>query len=565
MKYLNVPIICAAVAFGLLGSAKGLDESLIATVDDLPSFIKDYQLHASDLSAAERANRLSNITSMLHLGSLPGGLIAFFSSHFIGPLWTMRQLCTLWIIGMVVFLTSAGNLKQCIAGRFVMGLGVGQAGVVGPIYLAEVAPISSRGLLVGAYASSEYIGVLIGYFAGYGASLHISNHTSAQWVLPESSQLIMAIVLLVFSIGCVESPRYSVYSGHTSHATQSLAKLWGLSPENPRVVEGVKYLEDEMATKFSTSKSAWSWLEPWKLLFGQTANIYRLYQWSGTNAITTYAPKFFDLLNVTGKSETLLKTAIFGVVKLVTAITSALFFIDRIGRKRTLLFGIILQLLALLYVSIFITAWDAQGEPQSGNALRAAIGAVAAIYVTGIGYAFGWNSIQYLINAEILPSPVRTLGTSLLMCIHYANKFALVKVLPSMMLVDALQPIGTFWFFFAVALIGLVWGILWLPETSRRSLEETSETIPKVTSVSIVFQGCHWLVCIKLVVGYFEQTEGRGLAGQGSSLKTTSSWAICASNPSLSPKIDGLSSGGENFGISDEYLDTVELSLCYIY
>ncbi|KAJ5094022.1 quinate permease [Penicillium angulare] len=486
MKYLNVPIICAAVAFGLLGSAKGLDESLIATVDDLPSFIKDFQLHASDLNAAERANRLSNITSMLHLGSLPGGLIAFFSSHFIGPLWTMRQLCTLWIIGMVVFLTSAGNLKQCIAGRFVMGLGVGQAGVIGPIYLAEVAPISYRGLLVGVYASSEYIGVLIGYFAGYGASLHISNNTSTQWILPESSQLIMAAFLLVFSLGCVESPRYSVYSGHIAHATQSLAKLWGLSPDNPQVVEGVKYLEDEMATKLSTNKSTWSWIEPWKLLFGQTANIYRLLflisaqllsQWSGTNAITTYAPKFFDLLNVTGKSESLLKTAIFGVVKLVAAVTSALFFIDRIGRKRTLLFGIILQLLALLYVSIFITVWDAQGEPQSSNALRAAMGAVAAIYVTGIGYAFGWNSIQYLINAEILPSPVRTLGTSLLMCIHYANKFALVKALPSMMLEDALKPSGTFWFFFAVALIGLVWGILWLPETSRRSLEETSETI----------------------------------------------------------------------------------------
>lgn len=106
----------------------------------------------------------------------------------------------------------------------------------------------------------------------------------------------MAAFLLVFSLGCVESPRYSVYSGHIAHATQSLAKLWGLSPDNPQVVEGVKYLEDEMATKLSTNKSTWSWIEPWKLLFGQTANIYRLLflisaqllsQWSGTNAITS--------------------------------------------------------------------------------------------------------------------------------------------------------------------------------------------------------------------------------------------------------------------------------------
>lgn len=129
-----------------------------------------------------------------------------------------------------------------------------------------------------------------------------------------------------------------------------------------------------------------------------------------------------------GHPEKLLKTAIFGVVKLVSAIVSAMFFIDRIGRKKTLLSGILLQLLALLYVAIFITASDAQGDPHSENAYNAAIAAVGAIYLTGVGYAFGWNSIQYLINAEILPSSVRTLGTSLLMCIHYANKFALVKV-----------------------------------------------------------------------------------------------------------------------------------------
>jgi MFS family permease len=134
------------------------------------------------------------------------------------------------------------------------------------------------------------------------------------------------------------------------------------------------------------------------------------------------------LLNVEGASQNVLKTAIFGIVKLLAAVISAFLFIDRIGRKRTLLTGVTLQLLALFYVAIFITIWDDQGDPQSTDAYRAAIGAIISIYVTGIGYSLGWNSIQYLINAEILPTPVRTLGVSLLMCIHYANRFALIKV-----------------------------------------------------------------------------------------------------------------------------------------
>ncbi|KAJ5936759.1 quinate permease [Penicillium verhagenii] len=485
-KLLNIHILCAAVAFGLLGSAKGLDESLIATVVDLRSFIKEYQLHAAYLNADERASRLSDITSMVHLGSIPGAFIAFFSSHWIGPLWTMRQLCLLWIVGTVIFITSAGNMRQLIAGRFIMGLGIGQAGIVGPIYLAEIAPSASRGLLVGIYASSEYIGVLIGYFAGYGASLHISGGSSSQWILPESSQLMTAGVLLVCSLGCVESPKYSVSCGRTTAALQSLARLWGLPVDDPSIVREFGVLQNEHATKSSAGESGLSIIQQLKALSGGRANLYRmlflvcaqiLSQWSGTNAITTYAPKFFALVNVSGNSEKLLKTAIFGVVKLVSAIISALFFIDRIGRKKTLVSGIFLQLLALLYVAIFITAWDGLGDPDSGNASRAADGAVAAIYLTGVGYAFGWNSIQYLINAEMLPSPVRTLGTSFLMSFHYANKFALVKALPNMMLKDALQPKGTFWFFFAIALVGFVWGIVWLPETSRKNLEETSELL----------------------------------------------------------------------------------------
>lgn len=162
MSHVTRYLICAAVGFGLLGSAKGLDEALNATTVNLPSFIGDFQLDNNHLSAADKANRLSNITSMVQLGSLPGALLAFFSSDWIGPLWTMRQICLLWVTGVLVTITSNGNLDQLLAGRFLAGMGIGQASIVGPIYLAEVAPSSYRGLLVCIYGTSEYVGVVIG-------------------------------------------------------------------------------------------------------------------------------------------------------------------------------------------------------------------------------------------------------------------------------------------------------------------------------------------------------------------------------------------------------------------
>ncbi|PYH52729.1 FAD binding domain family protein [Aspergillus niger] len=120
--------------------------------------------------------------------------------------------------------------------------------------------------------------------------------------------------------------------------------------------------------------------------------------------------------------------------------------------------GIILQLLALLYVAISLIVTSSLGsDAHSEDVHRTAIAAIASIYVTGVWYAFGWNSIQYLIHAEMLPSSVRTLGTSILMCIHYANRFALItKAVPTMTLADALQSKETFWFFFVVAFLGFL-------------------------------------------------------------------------------------------------------------
>lgn len=139
----------------------GLDEGLISTTVAQNSFIDEFGLQAKNLDASQQANQLSNITSMVHIGSIPGALIAFLLCERMGMLWSMRQLCTLWMAGAIVVITASG-LGQIYAGRFIMGLGIGQAGVVAPTYLAEIAPRSARGMLVSVFGMSEYIGIMIG-------------------------------------------------------------------------------------------------------------------------------------------------------------------------------------------------------------------------------------------------------------------------------------------------------------------------------------------------------------------------------------------------------------------
>jgi len=146
-----------------MGAARGLDEGLIGTSASQKSFIAKFGLKNPDLSEAQQADLLSNITSMVQMGSILGALIAFYLTDKIGRLWATRELCFLWVLGVAIFLASApsGNIGMVYAGRFIAGVGIGQTTVVAPTYLAETAPRSIRGLCVGAFSGAVYLGIML--------------------------------------------------------------------------------------------------------------------------------------------------------------------------------------------------------------------------------------------------------------------------------------------------------------------------------------------------------------------------------------------------------------------
>jgi MFS family permease len=109
---------------------------------------------------------------------------AFLVCDRIGRLWATRQLCLLWILGIAIFMGANGNLGAIYAGRFVAGLGVGQTTVVGPVYLAEIAPASVRGLCTCIFTGFVYLGIVLAYFANYGCSVNLGESTIARWVSP---------------------------------------------------------------------------------------------------------------------------------------------------------------------------------------------------------------------------------------------------------------------------------------------------------------------------------------------------------------------------------------------
>jgi sugar porter (SP) family MFS transporter len=379
-----------------------------------------------------------------------------------------------------------GNLGAIYAGRFIAGLGVGQTAVVGPIYIAEVAPTAIRGVCTCFFTGAVYIGIVLAYFTNYGAHLNIDEHSHNQWLVPTSLHLLFAGLGMILSFFQYESPRFLVKQGKSDKAAHALAKLRKQDPDSDYIVGQIAAIQAALDHELEATQGV-GWLGKVKELFLDKSNLYRLYlatmvqvfaQWSGAGSITLYAPDLFKLIGVTGQNEGLLVTAVFGVVKLVAAISCALFLVDVIGRKRALVIGVTLQGLSMVYVAGFLTAFPKLGVDDSyvlpDGHLGVSRGAIAMIYISGIGWALGWNSIQYLLTAELFPLRIRALATSWSMSLHFASQYGNSRAVPNMLLPTSdggISPKGTFWCFAAVTILGGLWVWISIPETSGRSLE----------------------------------------------------------------------------------------------
>lgn len=477
----NATLYLSVMVFCILGAARGLDEGNIGSNISLPSFRERFGFNDPNKSENDLANLKSNIASMVQLGCVGGALLAVFTVDRLGRVNALRQVCVLWAVGVIIQLTSA-QVGQLYAGRIIEGLAIGQTTTIGPTYLAEVAPKLIRGLCGCIFAGAVYLGVMLLCFANYGTALHISDSSQKQWIIPTSLKIIFAGGILIMTfLFCVESPRWLMKVGKEDKAAEALCKLRKLPASHPLIVGEINDINEQLLME-NQAQAGNSFMNIVKEFIRVKANRYRLLviaipaqllgQWSGSNAVTIYAPELFGVIGVKGV-ETLKMTAIAGVVKFISAYLGAFFIIDALGRKTSMYVGITLQFVCELYYAIFMNVVPEIHDSLKGSKKRASQGAVAAIFLSGTGWVIGFNALQYLMGSEIFPLKIRSIANSLVMVLHFANQYGNSKALPDMMI--AMKPYGAFYFFSAVLAFSLFWVWFFVPEVAGRSLESIDD------------------------------------------------------------------------------------------
>ncbi|GMF67335.1 unnamed protein product [Aspergillus oryzae] len=488
----NHNLAVVVVSFALCGCAKGMlpdpktcpiilclyltprllvgwDEGSASAITQLKSFERMYNLDN---------NTVSNIVSFVNLGAGVGALLSFLLNDRIGRRWSMRLYQLVYIIGSLISCFSYGNVGVLYAGRLIAGLGIGALTVVGPMTIAEVAPKATRGLMTLLFNVCMLSGQALGVFTVYGCSIHISPAKNLQYQIPWFTQTFAPSISIILSFFAVESPRWIILSNKRQSALASLLRLRGLPANHPYVDaeynEMVRQVEEE-----DTSLGPTSSLKVVKETFFIRSNLrrvqlslvaYILAQMSGANSVTNYLPTIFGMVGIKGSGVKVYTTGLYAITKLIFCVAASLCFVDVLGRRKSLMTGIIIQIICHSYLAGYLSFFTKEPSTMPKGASDAAI---AFIYIHALGWAIGLYTLPYLFGAELWPSRIRSFGGALSQCFHWLFYFAITKATPS--LLTGLHTWGAFVLFAGFCIVALVYTFFLVPETSGLSLEEINK------------------------------------------------------------------------------------------
>lgn len=367
---------------------------------------------------------------------------------------------------------SSGIFGFLLFARVWGGLGAGGLTVISPLFLSEIAPAKSRGMIVSMYMVVLLSFLSLGFFINYGVSKNMPQ-SRAQWQIVQAIPLIPVGLAFIASFVLPDSPRWLASRGRNEEAQKALAKLRGMAVGDPALVAeydlvvfeaGVR-AEMQNANMLETAKECFTspTLRSRYLLL---VAMHTIAQWTGGNGITYYISDIFQYAGIVGNQTSLITSGAYGLVKLFVTMIFAWGLIDRLGRRRCFLAGLTLQGATHIYMAIYFGAIG-QTNPHASDA------AVASVFIYAIGWSIGLCTIPYIYGTEIFPTKTRGFAYSTTMALHWFFQFAVVRVTPVMLV--TLHKWGAYMFWAFICATGIVLLGLWAPETKGVPIERMHE------------------------------------------------------------------------------------------
>ncbi len=394
--------------------------------------------------------RLQAITiSVVLIGCMAGSVVAGGAADRIGRRATLLAAGVTFFAGAIVSALTP-NEAILLAGRFIVGIGIGFSSVVAPLYISEVAPASSRGALVSLYQFAITIGILAAYLIDYALA------AGAQWRWMLGLAVVPSLILIGGMLAMPESPRYLFKIALRVRARDVLQRIYADAGASAREEQSILESLRVKSAGFEAFKQPAIGLA---LFIGISLAV--LQQITGINTVIYYGPQIFQMAGIASASASIFAQTLVGAVNCGMTLI-AIFFVDRVGRKPLLYAG-----LSGMFVALAVLAYSFARPHLSGSLGTIALASMM-VYVGCFAFSFG--PILWLLLSEIFPLPVRGLGMSLSTLANWVGNFLVSQFFLTM--VERLGRPATFGIYALLCIVTLLFVRSMVPETKRELLEE---------------------------------------------------------------------------------------------
>jgi len=451
---LNRYVLRSTFVGALGGLLFGFDTAVISGTTD--GLTRTFALHDAvvrfPLLGSHLVSELGVTVSIALAGTVLGALIAGPLGQKFGSREMLRVTAILYLLASIGCAV-APNWGVLLAARFILGIGVGGSSVLGPVYIAELAPPHLRGRLVGTFQVNIVLGILVAYLSNFLIGLLHLGAVEWRWQLGVACLPALFFLAMLYSVP--RSARWLTTQDRLDEAREVLEMLG--TPNSEAELEEIRAslhmeLSQKSASLFERLNGKLRYRKPILLAIA----IGAFNQLAGINAILYYLNDIFAAAGFGHMSSNLQAVAI-GVTNLIfTLIGMAV--IDKVGRRTLLLLGAAGTATMLAAVAaIFLT-----------NSHQRLLVWALIVYIAFFAVSQGACIWVYL--SEIFPTRVRNKGQGLGSGTHWVMNLILSYTFP---LVAVLMGRGIpFVFFAACTALQFVVVLLAFPETKQVSLED---------------------------------------------------------------------------------------------
>jgi sugar porter (SP) family MFS transporter len=391
------------------------------------------------------------VVSVVLIGAMTGAIIGGAVADQIGRRNTLIWAGAIFILGSLLA-PLAPDVTVLIIARAIIGLGIGFTSVTAPVYVSELAPPQSRGMLIGLYQFALTIGIALADLVGYLLA------AQQAWRLMFGLAVIPTLLFLAVILTVPESPRWLFAHARPKDAE---AVLLGYTD-----ADGAHQLLNDIQEGLKAPvEQRWSalWSPAVRSSLFVAVGMTVLQQVTGINTIIYYGPQIFALAGSASHSSAILATFVVAIVNVIGTVVGIL-LVDRIGRKPLLYVGVTGMAVALFVLSYAF----------SHATVGSSLGTIAIVcLMTYIAcFAISLGAIAWILVAEVFPLRVRGRGVAAATLGSGISNF--IVSLTFLSLIESIGSARTFAIYGAMSIVTLLFVRFIVPETCGRDLESIS-------------------------------------------------------------------------------------------